>query len=73
MFLASRQVGSEADLPGRDPSRMAITRRGYEIRAQSRPVPHLVFAGVALARFTGQGETPSLRLGALPDSPTSTV
>ena len=64
MFLASRQVGSEADLPGRDRSRMAITRRGYEIRAQLRPVPHMVFAGVALARFAGQGETPSLRLGA---------
>lgn len=64
MFLASRQVDSEADLPGRDRSRMAITRRGYEIRAQLRPVPHMVFAGVALARFTGQGDTPSLRLGA---------
>ncbi|MBV9141136.1 MAG: lantibiotic dehydratase [Pseudonocardiales bacterium] len=64
MFLASRQLDPEADLPGRDRSRLAITRRGYEIRAQWRPVPHLVFAGVALARFTGQGETPSLRLGA---------
>lgn len=64
MFLASRQVDSEADLRGRDHSRMAITRRGYEIQAQLRPVPHMVFAGVALARFAGQGETPSLRLGA---------
>lgn len=64
IFLASRQVDSEADLPGRDRSRMAITRRSYEIRAQLRPVPHMVFAGVALARFAGQGETPSLRLGA---------
>lgn len=64
MFLASRQVDSEADLPGRDRSRMTITRRGYEIRAQLRPVPHMVFAGVAVVRFTGQGETPSLRLGA---------
>jgi lantibiotic biosynthesis protein len=63
MFLASRQVDPEADLPGRDRSRMAITRRGYEIRAQWRPVPHMVFAGVALARFAGQGDTPSLRLG----------
>jgi hypothetical protein len=43
---------------------MAITHRGYEIRAQLRPTPHGVFAGVALAWFTGQGETPSLRLGA---------
>ncbi|MGH3997471.1 MAG: lantibiotic dehydratase [Pseudonocardiaceae bacterium] len=64
MFLASRQVDFEANFPGRDRGRMAITRRGYEIRAQWRPVPHLVFAGVALARFTGQGDTPSLRLGA---------
>jgi lantibiotic biosynthesis protein len=64
MFLASRQVDSEADRPGRDRSRMAITRRGYEIRAHLRPVPHMVFAGVALARFAGQGETPNLRLGA---------
>lgn len=63
MFLASRQVDSEADLPGRDRSRMAITRRSYEIRAQLRPVPHMVFAGVTLARFAGQGDTPSLRLG----------
>lgn len=64
MFLASRQVDREAGLPGRDRSRMAVTRRSYEIRAQLRPVPHMVFAGVALARFAGQGETPSLRLGA---------
>ncbi|MGH3755843.1 MAG: lantibiotic dehydratase family protein, partial [Pseudonocardiaceae bacterium] len=64
MFLASRQVGSVADLPGRDRSRMAITRRGYEIRGCWRPTPHGVFAGVALARFTGPGETSSLRLGA---------
>lgn len=58
MFLASRQVGSEADLPGRDRSRMVVTRRGYEIRARLRPIPHMVFAGVALARFSGQGDTP---------------
>jgi hypothetical protein len=63
MFLASRQVGVEADLSGRDRSQMAITRRGYEVRARLRPVPHMVFAGVAFARFAGQGETPSLRLG----------
>lgn len=63
MFLASRQVDPETELPERDRSRMAITRRGYEIRAQLRPVPHMVFAGVTLARFAGQGETPSLRLG----------
>ena len=63
MFLASRQVDAEADLSGHDRSRMAITRRGYEVRARLRPVPHMVFAGVALARFAGQGETPSLRLG----------
>jgi lantibiotic biosynthesis protein len=63
MFLASRQVGAEADLSRRDRSQMAITRRGYEVRARLRPVPHMVFAGVALAQFAGQGETPSLRLG----------
>ncbi|MGH3869597.1 MAG: lantibiotic dehydratase [Pseudonocardiaceae bacterium] len=64
MFLASRQVDREAGLPGSDRSRIAVTRRGYEIRAQLRPTPHGVFAGVALARFAGQGDTPSLRLGA---------
>jgi lantibiotic biosynthesis protein len=43
---------------------MAATRRGYEIRAQLRPTPHGVFAGVALARFASRGEAPSLRLDA---------
>lgn len=31
IFLASRQVGSGADLPARDRSRIAITHCGYEI------------------------------------------
>ncbi|MGH3849956.1 MAG: lantibiotic dehydratase, partial [Pseudonocardiaceae bacterium] len=64
IFLASRQVVSDADLPARDRSRIASTHRGYEIRARLRPTPHGVFAGVALARFAGRGEIPSLRLGA---------
>lgn len=65
VFLASRQADQAADNTGnpRDRDRMAITRRGYEIRAHSRPVPQGVFAAVALARFTGQGGVPSLRLG----------
>lgn len=64
IFLASRHVDSNVAISGRDHSRMAVTRRGYELRARLRPVPHMVFAGVALARFTGHGGTPSLRLGA---------
>jgi thiopeptide-type bacteriocin biosynthesis protein len=34
-----------------DSGRVAVTLRGYEIRARSRPTPHGVFAGVAIAQF----------------------
>lgn len=63
MFLASRQADAAATRNGRgaDGERLATTRRGYEIRARSRPTPHGVFAGVARARFAGQAA--NLRLG----------
>lgn len=41
--------------------RLAMTLRGYEIRARLRPTPHAVFAGVAPAVFSR--EAASLRLG----------
>ncbi|MGH3321249.1 MAG: lantibiotic dehydratase [Streptosporangiaceae bacterium] len=64
MFLASRQAGATRKLtkrPGVE-DRLAVTRRGYEVRARRRPTPYGVFAGVAIARFAGKGEPPSLRL-----------
>jgi len=65
MFLATRQAGAttESTSHPRDQDRLVVTRRAYEIRGRWRPTPHLVFVGVALARFAGQGEIPSLRLG----------
>lgn len=64
MFLASRQAGAAAAGPRKtaDPERPTATLRGYEIRARSRPTPHGVFAGVALARFADAGAR--LHLGA---------
>jgi len=63
MFLASRQTGAAIARAGHqaDPGRLAATLRGYEIRARSRPTPHGVFAGVALARFAA--EAASLHMG----------
>lgn len=45
MYLASRQLDTGIPSTGR----LAITERGYELRARFRPTPHGVFAGVALA------------------------
>src|SRR5260370_13376326 len=63
MFLASRQADPAAPggQPG-EPSRLAVTRRGYEVRARWRPTPHGSFAGVTSARFAESGEAPALRL-----------
>jgi lantibiotic biosynthesis protein len=65
MFLASRQASATTESTSHPPNkdRLAVTRRAYEIRERWRPTPHGVFAGVALARFADQGETPSLQLG----------
>lgn len=62
MLLASRQVGAAA-IPAEHPvdDRLAVTLRGYEIRARLRPTPNAVFAAVAPAVFSR--EAASLRLG----------
>ncbi|WP_285704634.1 lantibiotic dehydratase [Microtetraspora sp. NBRC 16547] len=57
VFLASRQA-SAAD-PQSD--RLAVTLRGYEIRARWRPTPHGIFAGVAPVGF--HPRSAQLRLG----------
>jgi thiopeptide-type bacteriocin biosynthesis protein len=57
MFLASRQLGGDIPSAGQ----MALTARGYELRARFRPTPHGVFAGVTFARLSG--EPALLRLG----------
>ena len=65
MFLASRHVSRELDRPAEHPDDrggLAATRRGYQIRAGQRPVPHGVFAAVAPARFADPGEVPVLGL-----------
>jgi lantibiotic biosynthesis protein len=51
LFLASRHASPAAGLaaqPG-ELSSLAVTRRGYELRAGWRPTPHGSFAGVAPA------------------------
>jgi lantibiotic biosynthesis protein len=64
MFLASRPASAALAQAGQpaDDSRLTATVRGYEIRARTRPTPHGVFAGVALACFSG--EVAGLQLGA---------
>jgi thiopeptide-type bacteriocin biosynthesis protein len=57
MFLASRQLGANVPATGQ----LAVTARGYELRARFRPTPHGVFAGVAVAHLAS--EPARLRLG----------
>jgi hypothetical protein len=57
MFLASRRLGADVPSTGQ----LAVTARGYELRARFRPTPHGVFAGVAIARVAD--EPARLRLG----------
>lgn len=48
MFLASRDIQS----PGEDGLRRAHTERAYQLRAQHRPTPQGVFAGVTTMEWT---------------------
>jgi lantibiotic biosynthesis protein len=65
MFLASRHAGALVSGVSREPpgGRAAVTVRSYTLRARSRPTPHGVFAGAAIARFSGRAGPRGLAMG----------
>jgi thiopeptide-type bacteriocin biosynthesis protein len=60
VFLASRQVGADAEEPSAG-GRASVTLRGYELRGRWRPVPNGAFAAAVVARVGGRDA--ALRLG----------